>query len=108
MPFPPSVSFSAFYRTVPNCRFLSRSTPLCRTVPQRAPVWSLQFFTGTALVVDPWELLPEKIGIGLRQLDPNIQFSFHPCSLVGLFTLTVFANRYAAIQVAAAWIEMPR
>lgn len=42
------------------------------------------------------ELLPEKIGMWFKaELDPNIQFSFHPCSARGCLPPPVFANRYA-------------
>ncbi len=46
------------------------------------------------------ELLPEKIGMWFKaELDPNIQFSFHPCSAQLFTAARVCEQVRAAIQL---------
>lgn len=78
-------------RTVPN-RFLSGLGTLYVELFRNVPL-IVQFFTWYLVIP---ELLPEKIGMWFKaELDPNIQFSFHPCSAWGCLPPPVFANRYA-------------
>lgn len=84
-------SFFGILRTVPN-RFLSGLGTLYVELFRNVPL-IVQFFTWYLVIP---ELLPEKIGMWFKaELDPNIQFSFHPCFAWGCLPPPVFANRYA-------------
>lgn len=86
-------SFFGILRTVPN-RFLSGLGTLYVELFRNVPL-IVQFFTWYLVIP---ELLPEKIGMWFKaELDPNIQFSFHPCSAWGCLPPPVFANRYAPL-----------
>lgn len=86
-------SFFGILRTVPN-RFLSGLGTLYVELFRNVPL-IVQFFTWYLVIP---ELLPEKIGMWFKaELDPNIQFSFHPCSARGCLPPPVFANRYAQL-----------
>ncbi len=93
-------SFSAFY--VPFQTVFSPVWVRCiRTVPQRAVDCAILYLVSG----DP-ELLPEKIGMWFKaELDPNISFSFHPCSAWGCLPPPVFAKGARRDSVAAAWAE---
>ncbi len=98
--FPRRFIFRHFtYRSKPFS--LRSGYVVCRTVPQRAVDCAILY----PVPVIP-ELLPEKIGMWFKaELDPNIQFSFHPCSAWAVYRRPCLRTGTRRYSVAAAWAK---